>query len=929
MSLSRFIAPNWRRGDRVSTQFALARVTPPRSSPLFHPHTTHPGFPAGHLTATSVFGARCRGFSSSSQPSTATKTEASSPPSSSSSPEPKEAATSDEASPATTDSPTRSALGLATGSGGEKEEEQTERKPKLGLRFFFRNLFTTARRLRPFFHPAKREIGIGLVCLPFGLVSTIALPYVAGRFVDQLSNVVAHSGSMADLTPTMGLVAGIAVVGTIGSGFRSYYFNLAGEKVSKHMRVTLFSQMLKKKTPFFDRHRTGDLMNRLAADTSIVSGAMTESISMAVRGLATLILGTAVLIYTSPMLAMTTVGVIVPFLVIFRFYGRFIKLYTNKQLRKYGDAASVAEEALGNIRTVGTFAREPFEAQRYSTEIQDAYIQGRKIAIRRGIFMGSVNMVIAASVMGILGMGAYDSLQPHPSITSGQYATFLMLSGHVGGALMSLSSVYNSLMRAMGAGERILEIMENQDHYPEHYTNWRIEETRALVELDPRRPLSAYGHLPSEAVDQAAVEYFEDRERRRVLEWEKQQILQAQLADRLNAVVFPDLAQLEHPAYETAKVLVEETPEGLVYSSREAYLREVLNACMRGEESSFFGERRIFVRTRDGGEKVQVYPVLRRGQQQEQEEEERRDWTPTLHFRDVDFNYPARPEQTVFKGLDLKIPIGSVCAVLGPSGSGKSTLLGLLGRFYEPDAGSVEIAGVPVDEVDLRWLRSQIGSVPQETVLFRGTIADNIRYGDHSVTQEEVERAAKRANAHEFIMQTPLGYETPANQLSGGQKQRIACARAIAMDPPILVLDEATSALDVDSEFAVQQALENLMQGRTTIVIAHRLSTIRNAEYIAILDEGRVVEFGTRDEVMSLEGGRFNEYLAKSAAGTERVRFGFSPRTETPTEQMKDKEKEQEPDRAEEGIALDVEIDPSSLHATDPEPEKDTQQLRV
>ena len=209
-------------------------------------------------------------------------------------------------------------------------------------------------------------------------------------------------------------------------------------------------------------------------------------------------------------------------------------------------------------------------------------------------------------------------------------------------------------------------------------------------------------------------------------------------------------------------------------------------------------------------------------------------------------------------GFSLQLEAGKTYALVGPSGCGKSTVIQLLQRFYDPNAGEVLVGGKNIRTLNTKWLRKNIGVVSQEPVLFDTTIANNILAGKEGATNEEMNLAAARANAHYFITQLPDGYETPVGeggtQLSGGQKQRIAIARALIRDPKILLFDEATSALDTQSESIVQEALDNACAGHTTIVIAHRLSTIQNADVIAFIESGCVVEMGTHLELMAKEG---------------------------------------------------------------------------
>lgn len=227
-----------------------------------------------------------------------------------------------------------------------------------------------------------------------------------------------------------------------------------------------------------------------------------------------------------------------------------------------------------------------------------------------------------------------------------------------------------------------------------------------------------------------------------------------------------------------------------------------------------------------------------------------------IDFRSVNFKY-AKSEGGVFD-FNLTVKPGAITAIVGPSGSGKTTLMNLLLRFYKLEQGAIEIDGVNINGVKLKSLRSQIGIVPQDSVLFSGTIFDNILYGNYGASKEDVITAAKMANAHDFIEKFPLGFDTKVGEhgvkLSGGQRQRISIARAILRNPKILILDEATSALDAESETLVKDALDRLMQGRTTFIIAHRLSTIKNAHEIIVLEKGRLAQIGTHDQLIDAGG---------------------------------------------------------------------------
>jgi ATP-binding cassette subfamily B protein len=227
-------------------------------------------------------------------------------------------------------------------------------------------------------------------------------------------------------------------------------------------------------------------------------------------------------------------------------------------------------------------------------------------------------------------------------------------------------------------------------------------------------------------------------------------------------------------------------------------------------------------------------------------------------FEDVSFRYPARPDAQVLSHITLALSPGEVVALVGSSGSGKSTIAALLARLYDPESGRVLLDGRDLKELDPDWLRSQIGTVAQEPLLFSRSIGDNIRYARQSATDAEVEQAARTANAFDFVTGFPEGFATKVGergvQLSGGQKQRIAIARAVLKDPRILVLDEATSALDAESEHLVKDALDRLMKGRTTLVIAHRLSTVVDADRVVVLDHGQIVQQGDHRSLLAEEG---------------------------------------------------------------------------
>lgn len=566
---------------------------------------------------------------------------------------------------------------------------------------------------------AKKELILGMCFLPPALATGMATPYFVGRIIDAIGD---PANNPDILQNTVVLLLGISVGGAVATSLRNYYVHYAGELITRDMRAGLFAAILRKKMLFFDKSKSGDLINRLSADTSIVSASLTESLSVFVRSVGTIVLGTSFLFYTSWQLAVVSCVTLCPIIVITRVNGSYMKKRTAEKLEAFGRATASAQEAIANVRTVALFSKEGFERERFGTQLQTTFELGKSMAVAGACFMGLTNLTTSLSMLAVLGYGTHLVTNGH--VTPGELTTFLLYALNVGGSVFGLASVYSSIMSALGACDRIFQITEDTANDMEYVNGAEV----------------ARSHAPG---------------------------------------------------------------------------------------------------------------------------------VPAIRFEDVRFSYPLRPEDSVLQGLDLSIPDGSVVAVVGPSGCGKSTLIALLARFYEPKSGQIFMHGQPVSELSVSSLRAQIATVTQDASLFSSSIKDNIRYGNLQATDEEIVFAAKMAYAHDFISQFPDGYDTLVGErgasLSGGQRQRICIARALLGNPSILILDEATSALDSESEWLVQRALDQLMVGRTTLVITHRLATIQNVDYIAVLDQGKVVEFGPRRAIVENKQGHFAEYFARLA----------------------------------------------------------------
>ncbi|XP_029903089.1 LOW QUALITY PROTEIN: ATP-binding cassette sub-family B member 10, mitochondrial [Myripristis murdjan] len=579
------------------------------------------------------------------------------------------------------------------------------------------------KRILQLAYPERYRLGAAVGFLTFSSAVTMSAPFFLGKVIDIIYNTGTDTETMAtSLTSLCIMLTGVFLCGGAANAARVYLMQISGDQIIRNLRATLFSSILRQEVAFFDRTRTGELINRLSSDTARVGSSVTDNVSDGLRAVAQAGAGVSMMLYVSPSLTGFVLLIVPPMAVLAIVCGRYLRSLSKRTQDTLAEATQLAEERISNIRTVRAFGKELSEVSAYAQKADEVLNLARQEAVIRAGFFGVTGLSGNIMILSVLYKGGLLMANQH--LTMGELSSFLMYTFWVGISIAGLSSFYSELMKGLGAGARLWELLDRK----------------------PELPLN----------------------------------------------------------------------EGIV-----------------------------------------LPPGQLKGQ---------------LEFCDVTFAYPSRKEAPVFENLSLLVPAGSVMAVVGASGSGKSTLVSLLLRLYDPDAGVITIDGHDVRDLNPCWLRSHIGTVSQEPVLFSCSIRENITYGavdPDSVTTEDIYRAAQVANAYDFIQAFPKGFDTVVGEkgvlLSGGQKQRIAIARALLKNPKILLLDEATSALDAENEFLVQEALERLMEGRTVVIIAHRLSTIQNANAVAVLDQRRIAECGQHTQLLSNRHGLFRKLMEKQA----------------------------------------------------------------
>ncbi|MEO0556824.1 MAG: ABC transporter transmembrane domain-containing protein [Bacteroidota bacterium] len=577
------------------------------------------------------------------------------------------------------------------------------------------SLLQTLRRILVYARPYRGRLALAVVLTllstSVGLVVPLGLQGLLDAVFQERNAALLNGLALA----LFGLFALQAVIGFGGV----YLLAWTGERVVTDLRKQVYAHLHRLGLRFFSDQRTGEITSRLTNDVSKVQSAVTSDLALVLQLSLTLVGSVSLMLWLNWRLSLVIFVVVPPTAFAARYFGQIVRNLSRTIQDQLADTTAIAEEAIGAVRVVKAFAREPYEVQRYSDAVESLFGTAKRRAWITAAFWTSVGFLFFSALVIIFWFGGREVLDNR--LTAGALVAFIVYALNIARAVGGASRLYTNFNSAAGASERLFELMDTE---PE--------------------------------VDDA-----------------------------------PNARQLE-------------TPQGAV----------ALEA--------------------------------------------------------VAFSYDD--ETTILHDISLDVKPGETVALVGPSGAGKTTLLNLIPRFYDVTEGTIRIDGHDVRELAVASVRDAISVVAQDIELFGATIAENIRYGRLDATDAEVREAAVSAHADVFIDTLPKGYETEVGErgvkLSGGQRQRVAIARALLKDPAILLLDEATSALDSESEAAVQDALDTLMQGRTTFVIAHRLATVRDADRIVVLDEGEIVEQGTHDELMA-SGGLYRRLAERQFRPTD------------------------------------------------------------
>ncbi|KAE9400716.1 hypothetical protein BT96DRAFT_857216 [Gymnopus androsaceus JB14] len=547
----------------------------------------------------------------------------------------------------------------------------------------------------------------------------MSIPFVIGKLIDWFSSSNAQIPYDLSIWQASGVLLFFFTAGAAANAGRAYLMKMAGQRIVARLREQTYGAALHQEIEFVERGE-GDVLSRLSVDTSIVGESVTQNLSDGFRAIVMSSVGLGAMFYLSPTLTTLMLCVVPPVSFGAVFYGRYLKKLSNKTQEAMGEMSKHATESLSALRTVQAYNAQPQEQAKFHERVTHVLALAKKEAIASGIFFGSTGWSGNVTILALLGFGG--SLVSQGQITVGDLTSLLLYTVYVGSGLQMLTSFFSSIMRGIGAGTRVFELL---------------------------------GRKPAIPIDTGVA-------------------------------LSPD----------------------------------------------------------------------RRG---------------SVRFERVGFEYPSRRGVEILKDFNLEVGVGESVAIVGKSGSGKSSIQSLLLRYYDPVQGKVTFDGQDIRELRVDSWRNAIGIVPQDPILFTGTIASNIAFGNLSATREQIEDAAREANC-EFVWGMPKGFDTEIGRLSlsGGQRQRLAIARALLKKPAILALDEATSSLDANSEHRVNDAVDKILRKRQTtcLFVAHRLSTIARAERIVVLEDGRITESGTFRQLVNEPDSRFRTLMAAQLNAT-------------------------------------------------------------
>lgn len=569
----------------------------------------------------------------------------------------------------------------------------------------FRKLLGVFRFVLPY----RWTFFLGLMALGLSSGTLLAFPYFAGKLLDVAQG--KKDFFLATINQIALALISILLVQGVFSFIRVYTFTFVSERTLADLRQHVYNKIIWLPLSFYDSRRVGELISRITSDVGTLQDTFTFTLAELLRQLLVLSIGIPVIFILYPRLTVFML-LTFPLLVIAAlFFGKFIRKLSKKTQDQLAGSNVIVEETLQSIAVVKSFTNELFEVLRYKKSLDEVVRTALHASRYRGLF---ISFTIVALFGGIVAVSWYGAkLVQSGDANVGELFSFVLYTAFIGGSIAGLGDIYSQLQRSVGASERILEILEQQDESSETH-----------------QPLKLKGDI---------------------------------------------------------------------------------------------------------------------------------------EFDQVSFTYPTRPDIRVLKNISFQVRQGEKIALVGPSGSGKSTIINLLMRFYPVTTGSIRVDQGNSQGFNLTDYRTNIGIVPQEVILFGGSIRENIAYGKPGATEAEIIEAAQKANAWEFIETFPDKLNTLVGdrgvKLSGGQRQRVAIARAILKDPSILILDEATSSLDAGSERLVQEALEKLMNGRTTLIIAHRLSTIRKVDRIMVIKNGEIAESGSHQDLSRVDNGIYSNLL--------------------------------------------------------------------